>query len=473
MATLQALLPSNKSLVGVLLCLASLPALADVPAREVFESWLDAFNAGDAGKQATFIADHAPPQPFASADRVRAFRFFTGGFTLLRYEKEEPSTVVALVQEKNSDTVARATLSLASAGDGKISAFDVRATPRPDDLAIKRLSFDEALALTALRLEALAKEDLFAGVMVVTRDDKVVLERAVGYADREASRPITMDTRFRIGSMNKMFTSVAILQLADQGKLSLDDTIGKYIPDYPAKDVAAKVKIRHLLSHSGGTGDIFGPEFTMNRLELKTLDDYYKLYGTRELGHEPGTEFHYSNYGYILLGLIIQKVSGMSYYDYVRENVFAPAGMTATDSLPETDAVPQRSAGYMRRDAQWKPNTDTLPWRGTSAGGGYSTAGDLLKFAHALKAGKIISKEKLAEATKNQMGTYGFGFFNRGVGALRFYGHGGGAPGMNGDLRVYPESGVVVVVLSNLDPPAASRLTDFLDQRMPAAQLAR
>lgn len=442
---------------------ASLPAYADMQARQVFESWMDAFNTADTAKQSAFEAAHSPPRSFAS---YAGTRFATGGFALVRYEKEEPTTVVALVQEKNSDTVAHATLSLSDGQSGKISAFLLKRVPRPDDLAIKRMPVDEAMALTAQRLEELAKQDLFSGVVLVARGDKVILERAVGYSDREAKRPITFDTQFRIGSMNKMFTSVAILQLADEGKLSLDDTVGKYIPGYPAKDVATKVKIRHLLTHSGGTGDIFGPEFFKQRLELKTLDDYYRLYGARELDQEPGASFRYSNYGYILLGLIIEKASGMSYYDYVREKIFAPAGMTATDSLPETEAVPGRSVGYMRRDGQWKPNADTLPWRGTSAGGGYSTARDLLKFALALQSGKLLSKEKLAEATKAQMGDYGFGFFTGGQGALRQYGHGGGAPGMNGELRIYPESSLVIVVLSNLDPPTATNIANFLDLRI-------
>jgi CubicO group peptidase (beta-lactamase class C family) len=448
---------------GFVLWVASLPAFADIQARQVFESWMDAFNTGDAAKQSAFEAAHSPPQPFG---QMAGLRFNSGGFTLLRYEEEEPTTVVALVQEKSSDTVARATLYLFDKQSGKISGFDLRRVPRPVDLAIKRMPFEEAVALTALRVDVLAKEDLFAGVLLVAHDGKVVVEHAAGFADRETKRPVTANTQFRIGSMNKMFTSVAILQLADQGKLSLDDKVGKFIPDYPARSVATKVKIRHLLTHSGGTGDIFGPDFDKKRLELKTLDDYYKLYGARDLDQEPGASFRYSNYGYILLGLIIEKVSGMSYYDYVREKIFEPAGMTATDSLPETEPVPRRSVGYMRRDGEWKPNTDTLPWRGTSAGGGYSTARDLLKFAMALQSGKLISKERLAEATKGQVGNYGFGFGTSGEGALHNYGHGGGAPGMNGELRIYPESGVVVVVLSNLDPPAASNILGFLGQRV-------
>ncbi len=269
--------------------------------------------------------------------------------------------------------------------------------------------------------------------------------------------------------MNKMFTSVVTLQLVEAGKLSLDDPIGKHLADYPNKDVASKVTIRHLLTHSGGTGDIFGPDFTENRLTLREHGDYLKLYGARALTHEPGADFRYSNYGFVLLGALIERVTGMPYYDAVRKNVFQRAEMTGTDSLPETEQVPNRSLGYMRRDNQWVSNVDTLPWRGTAAGGGYSTARDLMRFGQALEAGSLISKKTLAEATTMKEG-YGYGFSGRGEGAQRWYGHGGGAPGMNGELRIYPELGYILVGLTNIDPPAASRPVEFFSLRMPATR---
>jgi CubicO group peptidase (beta-lactamase class C family) len=271
--------------------------------------------------------------------------------------------------------------------------------------------------------------------------------------------------------MNKMFTAVATLQLVEAGALALDDPIGKHLRDYPNRDIATKVTVRHLLTHTGGTGDIFGPAFEQNRLALREHGDYLNLYGSRGPDFEPGARFEYSNYGYVLLGAIIQAVSGGSYYDYVRDNVFEPAGMTATGSLPESDDVSNRAVGYMRTSpaSAWVPNTDTLPWRGTSAGGGYSTVGDLMRFALALDSGTLISQAMLAEATRPQQDgpPYGYGFDVQEDGPLRSYGHGGGAPGMNGDLRVFPELGYVVVGLSNLDPPAASGLVSFFTLRMP------
>jgi len=354
-------------------------------------------------------------------------------------------------------------------GDDRV---ELLATPEPSsaiDLVLHRLSEADALAALSARAEELARNDEFSGAVLVARDGRVLLERAWGRANRRARTPNTRDTKFRIGSMNKMFTAVATLQLVEAGKLAFDDQIGKHLPDYPNKEVASKVTVRHLLSHTGGTGDIFSPEFERNRLKLRTHRDYVKLYGSRGLTHEPGARFEYSNFGFILLGALIERVSGLSYYDYVRNHVFRPAGMTSTDSLPESERVPKRAVGYMRPypGADWEPNTDTLPWRGTAAGGGYSTVGDLMRFAQALSSGRLISKATLADATRPHRQQYGYGFGVEGNGRLRSYGHGGGAPGQNGELRVFPRLGYVVVCLSNLDPPAASQLVEYFGLRMP------
>jgi CubicO group peptidase (beta-lactamase class C family) len=327
----------------------------------------------------------------------------------------------------------------------------------------------DAVKALADHAEQRAAADEFAGAVLVARHGKVLLKDAWGRADRKAGTANTPATRFRIGSMNKMFTAVATLQLVEAHKLALDDPIGKHLPDYPNKEVAAKVTVRHLLTHTGGTGDIFGPEFEEHRLQLREHRDYLKLYGRRGLTQEPGAQFAYSNYGFVLLGALIEQVTGGSYDDYVRDHVFRRAGMRSTGSLPESVEVPNRAVGYLRSSpgSDWVPNTDTLPWRGTAAGGGYSTVGDLLRFAEALGSGRLISKATLTEATRSHQQQYGFGFAMQGQGPLRSYGHGGGAPGMNGELRIFPQLGYVVISLSNLDPPAASELVDCFALRMP------
>jgi D-alanyl-D-alanine carboxypeptidase len=445
-----------------------LPAsIAATPAGGVLSAWLTAFNSADTAQMRAFDALHRGSGP-ALLD-MRDFRETTGGFKLLRIEESAPASLTALLVEGSSDVVARLALSVSSEDPPRITDWGLRAIPRPSDLAIPRLSESEALAALRTRAEELAATDQWSGALLVARDGRILFEHASGSADREARTPLSLDTQFRLGSMNKMFTAIATLQLIEAGRLSLGDVVGDHLPDYPNQDVSSKVTIRHLLTHSGGTGDIFGPEFTRNRLTLREHSDYLRLYGARGVMHEPGAEHRYSNYGYVLLGAIIEEVSGMPYYDYVRSRIFQPAGMDATGSLPETEPVPQRARGYMRHEGVWESNSETLPWRGTAAGGGYSTVRDLLRFASALESGLLISDEMLTEATRPQMRQYGHGFAVEGEGPMRSYGHGGGAPGMNGDLRVYPEAGYVVIGLSNFDPPAATRLVQFFSNRMPTS----
>ncbi|MDX2149778.1 MAG: serine hydrolase domain-containing protein [Bryobacteraceae bacterium] len=446
------------------------PAIPDTPAGRVMGNWLESFNSGDKEKILAFMSVHEPERK-AQVDETLGFRKQTGGFQLLRIRKSEPRDIEAIVKEVAGENTALMVLSVSEADPPVITRLGLRVLS-PDeasDKPVQQLSETDALAGLAKEAQARAEKDAFAGAFAVARHGKILAQGAYGPANREKKIAADIDTQYRIGSMNKMFTAVAALQLVEAGKLSLDAPIGTYLKDYPNKDVAAKVTLRHLLSHTGGTGDIFGPEFDKHRLQLKTLDDYVKLYGTRALEFEPGAKWRYSNYGFLLAGVLIEKASGKSYYDYVREKVFKPAGMTRTDSLPETEHVEKRSVGYMKRGGQWLPNTDTLPFRGTSAGGGYSTVGDLVRFAQALESGKLLSKKMLQEATSPQGGKaggpgYGFGFGSEKGGS---YGHGGGAPGMNGDLKVFPKSGYVVAVLANLDPPAAGRLSEWFVNRMP------
>jgi CubicO group peptidase (beta-lactamase class C family) len=337
-----------------------------------------------------------------------------------------------------------------------------------------RMSETDAISALRARLDKETAADRFSGAVLVAKNGNAIFEQAYGMADRTAKIPNKTTTRFRIGSMNKMFTAVAILQLVQQGKIALTDMLGKFLPDYPNHDVASKVTIHTLLTHTGGSGDIFGPEFDAHRLELKKLDDYVALYGKRGLAFEPGSRWAYSNYGFLLLGVIIEKVSGQSYYDYVDEHIFKPTGMRSTGSLPEEQSVPDRSVGYTRdgATAPWAPNTDTLPYRGTSAGGGYSSVEDLLRFANALSGLKLLDAKHFALLTTGKVDTpqgskYAYGFQDQSSGGVHCFGHGGGAPGMNGDLVICPESGYVVSVLANMDPPAAGRISQFISNRLP------
>jgi D-alanyl-D-alanine carboxypeptidase len=408
-------------------------------------------------------------------------------------DRREPSTVSVDVSRLAGRTVRLRLATTDNRGPLRAGVDDIRFEPiGPDarawielprterparalNLALHRMTEADALKALSARAEKLAGEDQFSGAVLVAKDGRVVFRHAYGLADRKRRIPNTIRTRFRIGSMNKMFTAVAILQLVEAGKLKLTAPLGTYLRDYPNREVASKVTIHQLLTHTGGTGDIFGPDFDAHRRDLRTLADYVKLYGKRGLGFEPGSQWAYSNYGFILLGAVIERVTGHSYYDYVQQHIYAPAGMTRTGSLPENQAVPDRSIGYTKPPGAtgWAPNTDTLPYRGTSAGGGYSTVEDLARFAGALLSHKLLGPDttKLLIIGKVKAGPgakYAYGFEDgRDARGNGWVGHGGGAPGMNGDLKIYPKPGYVIVALTNIDPPAAQRISEYLDPRLP------
>ena len=443
----------------------------DTPAGNQAKAWLEVFNAGDAETHKEFLRKNAPSR-LERADREMGLRAMSGGFDLKKVEESTPTKIVALVQERASDQFVRFTIEVDAGAPHQISRIALQGTARPAEFALPHLSESELIAALRKKLDEQSAADRFSGAALVARNGKTVFAQAYGLADREKKTPNSLKTRFRLGSMNKMFTAVATLQLVQSGKLDLKAPFGNYLTDYPNKEVASKVTIEQLLTHTGATGDIFGPEFDKNRLELKTLQDYVKLYGNRGLQGEPGSRWQYSNYGFLLLGVLIEKVSGQSYYDYVRDHIFKTAGMTSTASEPEEQLVPDRSIGYTRFiGGNLQQNTDTLPYRGTSAGGGYSTVEDLSKFATALEKHKLLNAQYTEMLTTGKVdtpgGKYAYGFGDAMINGTRCFGHGGGAPGMNGELKICPGPGYVIAVLSNMDPPAASRVADFITNRLP------
>ncbi len=452
-------------------CLAGVPPeVPSTPAGKVLAAYLEALNSGEKDKLEAFVRAHRPDRP-AAVDIMLDLRWNTGGFDLYAIEASQPRNVQAVLRgREGSGNYNQMSVSVSDSEPPVITTISLVVIPPPAGAPVpERLSQTAAVAAWEAEIEKATALGKFSGVWWWAKNGSPVTSGARGRADREGGIDNTLNTRFRIGSMNKMFTAVATLQLVDQGKLSLDDTVGRVLPDYPNTNVASKVTVRHLLSHTGGTGDIFGPDFDAHRLELKSLQDYVKLYGKRDLLFEPGTRWEYSNYGFLLLGVLIEKVSGKSYYDFISENIYNVAGMTNSGSEPESARVANRSKGYMRAQFGMVSNESTLPWRGTSAGGGYTTAQDLMKFADALLSNKLLKASTVAQAIRPQSTneTYGFGFELGRPNAPRAFGHGGGAPGMNGFLRVYPDSRQAVIVLCNLDGPSASHIGDWLDARLP------
>jgi D-alanyl-D-alanine carboxypeptidase len=440
-----------------------------------FSAWLEAFNTGDRETYGKFLETIFPSRA-AMLEAEMRLRQQTGGFDFKLLEQATPTQVTGLVQERGSDRFGRFTLTIEAAEPHRIASLGIRAISRPAEFPIARMTESEVIAAVREKIEKAAAMDAFSGAIVIAKNGKTLFSEAYGMADREKKVANSAETRFRIGSMNKMFTAVSIMQLVEAGKVKLNDPVGKYIRDYPNQDVATKVTIHNLLTHTGGTGDIFGPEFTAHRLELKTLNDYITLYGKRAPEFEAGSRWAYSNYGMLLLGVVIERVSGQSYYDYVDEHIYKVAGMTRSGSLPEDVAVPTRSVGYMRAQGGpgFVPNTDTLPYRGTSAGGGYSTAADLAKFADAVLNHKLLNAADTDLLTTGKVetggtggGKYAYGFEDSKEGGTRVIGHSGGAPGMSGDLRILPESGYVIAVVANLDAMSGPQITGFVTPRLP------
>lgn len=467
--------------LALLAALAAAPLsaqLPDTPAAHQLAGWLHAFNSGDRDTLRQFLSANAEPSTqrlLQPGTETIAIRERTGGFDLRRVEASSADHLSALAQQKESDQIVRLTIDVEPVAPNRIKSLSASPLPTPPELAPARMSEAELVSALRAKLDRDAADGKFSGTVLVAKDGRTVFAGAYGLADREHGVANTMDTEFRIASMNKMFTAVAVLQLVQAGRIRLDAPLGTYLTDYPNKDVAGKVTIHQLLTHTGGTGDIFGPEYSAHRQELRNVSDYLKLFGTRGLEFEPGSRFDYSNYGYILLGAVIEKVSGMNYYDYVAQHVFAPAGMTSTASFPEDMVVARLAVGYMHDSVTRAlvPNTQTLPYRGTSAGGGYSTVGDLVRFGKALLEHKLLDAEHTSLLTtgKIDLGSvkYAYGFEEESVNGLRIIGHSGGAPGMNGDIAIDPQSGYVIAALSNFDPLAAQHVTQYVAARLPAA----
>jgi CubicO group peptidase (beta-lactamase class C family) len=297
-----------------------------------------------------------------------------------------------------------------------------------------RAASDEAVA-GGLRsyLDALVQRDLFSGTILVAKNGKPLFLQSYGLADKAAGLPNTNETKYNLGSIDKTFTRIALMQLREAGKIDFEKTLRTCLPDYPS-DIADKITIAQILDHSSGLGDFFGPAYrAADKKNIRTLRDYQALFVDKPLEFEPGTRRRYSNAGYVVLGLVIERLSGMNYHDYVRKNIFVPAGMRDTGSFTIDEKVPNRAIGYMRDGGERVANTNVLPGRGSSAGGGYSTAADMLRFVEALQAGKLTQKRP--------QGAEGWA---------------GGMAGINAIVEYAGEW--AIVVLSNYDPPAAEEV---------------
>lgn len=298
-------------------------------------------------------------------------------------------------------------------------------------------------------LQNMVEQDKFSGVALVHRNGEVIFEKAYGFACRTFNVPNKIDTKFNIGSLNKIITKTAILQFMQKSLLDLDDLVGKHLPDF-RKDIAEKVKIRHLISFTSGLGDYFNEKFTSAIGQLRKLDDFVELFIDDPLLFEPGERHHYSNAGYVVLGKIIEAISGMDYYDYIRENIYKPAGMTDSDHYELDAQVGNRATGYTRlsdcctmETTERRSNHFIIGTRGSPAGGGYSTAKDLMRFDLAIDNAILLD----AEHSKMVMRPIDAPDSNSKTAVLA-----GGAPGLCALYFKFFELEYSVFVLSNYDP---------------------
>lgn len=379
---------------------------------------------------------------------------------------------------------------LSTATAGALVSASAAAAPASEPLPAD-LFAGHSPTVVAARLngafERLARQNLFAGTVLIAKGDKVLFAHAYGLASREYGVSNTIDTKFNLASAGKMFTSVAVGKLVEEGKIAFSDPVSKYLDSsWLAPAVAAKVTVANLLDHTSGLPDYFGPAFfDRSRTLFANLDNYKTLTAHLQPTFPPGSRFSYSSTNFILLGAIIEKVAGEGYWQFVRQAVFDPAGMTQSGALdleevnhdyaqgyaklppppppPRGFAQPQDFRGTALAMAaaersvtehgfQWRNNIFMHVVKGEPSGGAYSTAPDLLRFANALASGRLISLSTLSlmTAPKPNVSGYAYGFQLMDGG----FGHTGGFPGVSTVVIIYPD-GYRLIVLSNVDAGSA------------------
>lgn len=322
-------------------------------------------------------------------------------------------------------------------------------------------------AVQAQHIETLvarhAQLDLFSGTVLVADHGKIVYARAYGEANKDYRIPNRLDTSYNIGSIGKVFTAVAVMQLVEAGKLRLDDTLSKHLPDYPFPEKGA-ITVQQLLNHSSGLGDYMEhADYKRRMREIRTIADILPLIYAEKPQFPPGERFAYSNSGMVVLGAIIEKASGLSYPEYLQRHIFAPAGMQASHLAQEDEPLANRAIGYIPNPAGgYRANVrEIMP--ASADGGLQTTAPDLLRFDQALDGTSLLradSRERMLTPV-GPAPFYASGWFTKRVDGHLAVGHGGGAPGINAEYRRYPDDGLTLIVLSNHDMGATPLAEDI------------
>jgi CubicO group peptidase (beta-lactamase class C family) len=315
------------------------------------------------------------------------------------------------------------------------------------------------------------RRGLFSGTVLVARGKDIFYRHACGEASKRFHVPNNIDTKFNLGSMNKMFTATAVMRLVEEGRLSLDDTIDRYVDEtWLPKDVTSRVTIHHLLSHTSGLGSYFNRRYEESSRQLfRRVDDYKPLIKDDRPAFEPGQRFRYSNTGMFLLGVVIESVTGGDYFAHIRSHIYEPAGMEHSDCYEMDYPVENLAIGYSPAPGsrwKWRNNLYQHVIKGGPAGGGFSTVKDLHRFAVALLEHKLVSRPSTELMWKDHSGSgYGYGFQVDNGPSGKVVGHGGGFAGINSNLEIHVDSGWIVAVMSNYNrgaTPVARRIATLL-----------
>jgi D-alanyl-D-alanine carboxypeptidase len=440
---------------------------AETKATRVFARWLDQMNAGDPKALDAYLAEHYPTNtdPWISLAQV------SGGLVVDRIEVATARSVTALVHNRRADGYLRLVFDIDPDKTEEIVTIGLRAVgPPPGVSPAPRQPASRLFRALHAQLRAAAAREGFSGNVLVSKAGRPLFVESFGFSDRSRRLANTATTRFRYASLGKMFTSVAVMQLAESGKLDLAAPVSRYLPDYPNREIADRVTIDQLMTHTGGTGEIFGPEFDAHRNELRRHVDYIRLYGERAPLFTPGSRASYSDYGFILLGEIVERASGQDYYRYISERVLSPAHMRDTGYEPEDVAGVRRATGYSWVHGRLASTAAGLPYRGSAAGGGYSTVSDLAAFGAALTGARLLgadtTRRLLFGETTIGGKRYRYDIAGKTSSGVAFIGHDGQDAGAHCKLMVFPDSGYAIVVLSNFDPPSGALPANYIVNRL-------
>ena len=333
---------------------------------------------------------------------------------------------------------------------------------------MKSLEIDLDFAPVANLMRAEPEAERFGGVALVVKGDNVLLEQTAGYALRWAKLPINRDTRFALASTGKLFTVVAIGQMVELGLVSLEDPITNFLPEHVHRAGWSEVTLRHLLTHTSGFGTYWGSEFDAQRTSTISVQDYFQLFEQTPLAFAPGSKFEYSNVGFILLGAIIERVSGQDYFDYIQQHIFDPACMFDSGFFEADADTPNLAVGYTYRRLGDDPSrgaarthTHLKPFKGSPAGDAVSTAPDMVRFAQALLHGKILKRatfDQFCVPLNTMASPPGLPPMQLGLGLMviegdkgTVIGHTGGHAGTSTFAFIKPATGLISVLLSNVD----------------------